>query len=54
VDCFENLEGEIISAVRVLEVNSEIHIRIGRQNFHSAGTAARRPFVTSNNKKVKS
>jgi hypothetical protein len=40
VDCFENVEKEIISAVRVLEVNSDIHIRTGRQNFHNAATGA--------------
>jgi len=39
MDCFENVE-EINTAVRVLQVNSDIHIPTGRQNFHSAGTAA--------------
>jgi hypothetical protein len=40
VDCFENVEEEKISAVRVSVVNSNIHIRTGKHNFHNVGTAA--------------
>ena len=46
MDCFENVEEEIISAVRVLEVNSDKHALEGRI-FTMMGQLHEDPFVPS-------